>query len=362
MTRSHEAWYGQWQTEIVSEGPFARLGQTNKNDDHVPENGKLETLQNGYYDTKRTESDEQPSVTFRYSVDVNNLDFSYPGIDGRPLQGVPPLIKGMNLQLSPGDRCLLVGPNGAGKTTLLKVLGGKHMVPKDEVKILGQPPFHATGLTTGGQLAYVGGNWERDIAFAGYSIPLQGDFPASQILNSIQGVSEERRQKIIKVLDINPNWRMHLVSDGQRRRVQIAVGLLRPCSVLLLDEITVDLDVLGRADLMRFLKEECDRRGATIIYATHIFDGLEFWPTHVAYVADGQLQLFKPVDQLPQIKEGRLLEMIVEWLREEKQNRKVRDAQKCARKEDFSYQWNNGWAPGRLESTLKHSSNTVMRM
>jgi ABC-type uncharacterized transport system ATPase subunit len=58
--------------------------------------------------------------------------------------------------------------------------------------------------------------------------------------------------------------------------------------VLLLDEITVDLDVLGRADLMRFLVQECQERGATIIYATHIFDGLEFWPTHVAYVARGE--------------------------------------------------------------------------
>lgn len=58
--------------------------------------------------------------------------------------------------------------------------------------------------------------------------------------------------------------------------------------VLLLDEITVDLDVLGRADLMRFLVDECDTRGATIIYATHIFDGLEFWPTHVAHVARGR--------------------------------------------------------------------------
>lgn len=57
--------------------------------------------------------------------------------------------------------------------------------------------------------------------------------------------------------------------------------------MLLLDEITVDLDVLGRADLMRFLMQECTSRGATIIYATHIFDGLEFWPTHVAYVARG---------------------------------------------------------------------------
>lgn len=51
--------------------------------------------------------------------------------------------------------------------------------------------------------------------------------------------------------------------------------------VLLLDEITVDLDVLARADLLMFLRKECEERGATIIYATHIFDGLEGWPSHI---------------------------------------------------------------------------------
>ena len=78
----------------------------------------------------------------------------------------------MTIQLPHGSTCLLIGPNGAGKTTLLKVLGGKHMVPEGAVSVLGQPPFHATNLTSSGALSYVGGNWERDIAFAGYAIPL----------------------------------------------------------------------------------------------------------------------------------------------------------------------------------------------
>ena len=61
--------------------------------------------------------------------------------------------------------------------------------------------------------------------------------------------------------------------------------------MLLLDEITVDMDVVGRLDLLKFFVEECETRGATIIYATHIFDGLEKWITHVAYLADGQLRI-----------------------------------------------------------------------
>jgi len=99
--------------------------------------------------------------------------------DGRPLPGVPPVVQDMSVSLPPGSRCLLVGPNGAGKTTLLKILGGKHMVKQSSVAVLGRPPFHDTGLTSCGDLSYLGGNWVRDIAFAGYSIPLQVLYPPS---------------------------------------------------------------------------------------------------------------------------------------------------------------------------------------
>ena len=163
-----------------------------------------------------------------WGVCVNNLDWSYPGIDGSPIVGSEPLIKGMDLKLKPGSCCLLLGANGAGKTTLLKILGGKHMVPKDKVLIHGREAFYDTGLTTSGQLSYIGGNWQRDVAFAGYGVTLAGDFPAKKMLDSIPNVDPERKKRIIEVLDINPEWRMHQVSDGQRRRVQLAYGLMVP--------------------------------------------------------------------------------------------------------------------------------------
>ena len=47
------------------------------------------------------------------------------------------------------------------------------MVPRSSVQVLGSAPFHDTGLTASGELSYIGGNWERDVAFAGYSVPLQ---------------------------------------------------------------------------------------------------------------------------------------------------------------------------------------------
>lgn len=74
-------------------------------------------------------------------------------------------------------------------------------------------------------------------------------------------------------------------------KIEVSVQDKTCMKVLLLDEITVDMDVVGRLDLLKFFVEECETRGATIIYATHIFDGLEKWITHIAYLMDGHLRI-----------------------------------------------------------------------
>lgn len=58
---------------------------------------------------------------------------------------------------------------------------------------------------------------------------------------------------------------MHQISDGERRRVQLCMGLMGDWDVLLLDEVTVDLDVLVRSELLAFLIKESEERGATIV-------------------------------------------------------------------------------------------------
>ena len=309
-------------------------------------------------------SSDQPAV------ETDNLSFWYCDVDGRPIKTQKhAVVENMSLSIPRGATVLLIGPNGAGKTTLLKVLAGKHMVPEGSVKVLGMSPFHATSLTSSGRLNYIGGNWERDIAFAGYSIPLAGDIPAKQMLNSMPDVDPQRISRLIEVLDIDPEWRMHLVSDGQRRRVQIAMGLLKPFDVLLLDEITVDLDVLGRADLMKFLQEECASRNATVIYATHIFDGLEQWPSHVMYVAQGQLRLFEEAKSIPELSHGQLLGLVEGWLRKEKSERPPQYSSDEIITYDGDHgsssqalaEWNNGWKAGRMTSSIKLSSNAVIR-
>lgn len=51
------------------------------------------------------------------------------------------------------------------------------------------------------------------------------------MIANVQGVTAERRRRLMKVLDVDPDWYMNKVSDGQRRRVQICMGLLRPFKV-----------------------------------------------------------------------------------------------------------------------------------
>ncbi|CAL8468267.1 g7807 [Coccomyxa elongata] len=253
------------------------------------------------------------------AVVLNSLSYAY--------AGHRPVLSDISLELPRGSRCLLVGANGAGKTTLLQILAGQYMVGKDAVRILNRPAFHDIQLTSSGDLSYLGQQWRRDVAFAGYNVPIQGDISAGKMIFGVDGVDAERRQKLIDLLEIDLEWRLNKVSDGQRRRVQICMGLLKPYQVLLLDEITVDLDVVGRLDLLNFFVEECEVRGATIIYATHIFDGLERWITHLAYVSDGRLEKGAPVGEVAELQTGRkLLRVVEDWLRAELAASRAREA------------------------------------
>ncbi|CAA0823955.1 ABC transporter I family member 19 [Striga hermonthica] len=249
-------------------------------------------------------------VNQSYSIQVSGMQFSY---DARS-----PLFFDFNLNISSGSRCLLVGANGSGKTTLLRILAGKHMVgDKDVVRVLNSSAFHDTSLVCNGDLAYLGESWSKTVGSAG-ELPLQGDFSAEHMIFGVEGVDPVRRDKLIELLDIDLHWRMHKVSDGQRRRVQICLGLLHPYKVLLLDEVTVDLDVVARMDLLEFFKEECEQRGATIVYATHIFDGLETWATDLVYVQEGVLRRSDKLAELQELKNRvNLLSVVESWLRSE---------------------------------------------
>lgn len=119
------------------------------------------------------------------------------------------------------------------------------------------------------------------------------------------------------------------LTTGERRRVQLAMGLMRPWTVLLLDEVTVDLDVLVRSELLNFLRQETESRPCTIVYCTHIFDGLAGWPTHLLKISLGKVMAFDSITEVQRISQtegygsgnSALYEVCLAWLKEDKSER-----------------------------------------
>jgi CCR4-NOT complex subunit CAF16 len=243
-------------------------------------------------------------------IEVRGLHFGYRGAPREVLAGV-------DLVVERGTRALVIGANGAGKTTLLRVIGGKHMVAPELVRVLGRPAFHDTDLA--GHVELLGGNFPFDI-----------DLQVAEILSHRGGVDPARRDRLVELLGVDLAWHMHAVSDGQRRRVQLLLGLLRPREVLLLDEVTTDLDLVARQDLLAFLREESELRGVTILYATHIFDSLEEWATHVVYMAAGRVALAQPIGEIAELaalrgtRSAPLVHLVDGWLRRDAPPRSAR--------------------------------------
>ena len=233
------------------------------------------------------------------AISVRNLHFAYRG-DPREVLG------GVNLDVAPGRRVLMIGANGAGKTTLLRILAGKHMVDAATVQVLGMSAFHDPRLSS--RLEFLGGRF-----------PFEVDLRVDEILARQIDVDPARRDRLIDVLGVDVGWHMHAVSDGQRRRVQLLLGLMRPRDVLFLDEITTDLDLIARSDLLAFLREETCVRGTTIVYATHIFDTLDRWATDLIYLVAGKIVFDGPLSQISELATQPLVAIVERWLRRDMQ-------------------------------------------
>merc|ERR1719163_1783971 len=140
-----------------------------------------------------------------------------------------------------GARCMLVGANGAGKTTFMSVVGGRHMVDESAVRVLGRAAFEDTTLSA--ELALLTGNWTHTVSFVGHNVPYQAMEVSRLVESASVGVDPARVAKLLKLLEVDQSWNLTTVSDGQRRRVQILCKLIKPFKILLLDEITTDLDL-----------------------------------------------------------------------------------------------------------------------
>lgn len=198
--------------------------------------------------------------------------------------GERPALEDISLQFPYGSVNVVVGANGAGKLTLLRVLAGKSLIRHGRLRIGGLDPFDFNG-DRAPQPLYLGTEWAS-------SAVVKGDMAVLTLLR-LMGEAEypERAARLVDILEVDRSWSTMSISDGQRMRVLLAIGLLRPhFSLLLLDEASLYLDIIARGNLLEFLKEEAETRDCCVVYATHIFDGMALsWCDRIIHLDKGRV-------------------------------------------------------------------------
>lgn len=228
------------------------------------------------------------------AIELQRLRFAYPDSD--------PVFDGLDLEIPSGSRTLLIGANGVGKSTFLQLIAGRHILPAESLRVFGSPPFFDMSLAS--RISLVDGDF-----------PLTVDLRVEELLAyPTPGVDRGLEHELLELLEISRAWRMCRVSEGQRRRVQLLMALRKPSDLLLLDEVTSHLDIVVRSDLLRWLKARSGSFGTTIVYTTHILDGLREmrWPTHLAL-----MKLRRPVQfrEYDPARDASLLGVAESWIR-----------------------------------------------
>lgn len=189
-----------------------------------------------------------------------------------------------------GARVVLVGANGSGKSSCLRLFAGARLAPNAALEVLGQHPSIAN-LRAKNDVVLLGGAFRAALDDL---LPVSSRVPFSELLASalrhspVDDKAElaARAQRLVSVLDIDPTWTPATASEGSLTRMQLAIQLAAPAKVYLVDEITRHLDLVARARLLDWFNTQPD---ATVLFATHIFQGLDGWATHLAHVRHGRL-------------------------------------------------------------------------
>jgi ABC-2 type transport system ATP-binding protein len=178
-----------------------------------------------------------------------------------------------------------LGPNGAGKTTMIKVLTtlippssgsvkifGRDVVKfsseiRDRIGVVLQQPSAEVGLTVKQSLELYGFLW-----------------------NVSSSERKKRANQLIEDFDLKTiqNIRYDELSQGQRRRLQVAREFMHDMRLLFLDEPTVGLDVTSRRNLLDYVKQQV-KDGLTVFFTTHIMEEAEYLCDEIAIINNGTL-------------------------------------------------------------------------
>jgi ABC-2 type transport system ATP-binding protein len=195
----------------------------------------------------------------------------------------------LSLDVPAGSIFALLGDNGAGKSTTIKVLTGQHPPDAGQAQILGQDCW-ARAVQLRHKVGYVP---ERPRFYDWMSVKDIGWFVAGFHAYGFL----PRYYELVHGFRLDPAAKLKNLSKGAYAKVGLALALAVNPEVLILDEPTSGLDLLTRRE---FLSSMVDMAGVgrTILISSHQIAEIERVASHVAILADGQLLIAEPIDDL----------------------------------------------------------------
>jgi ABC-2 type transport system ATP-binding protein len=205
-------------------------------------------------------------------------------------------LTGIDLAVAPGEIFGLLGPNGAGKTTTLRIL--TTLLPADagEALVAGADVRREPALVRR-RIGYVGQLGGADVNATGRENLLL----AGRLYGLSAAGASRRCAELLGVFGLGDGGladrAVRTYSGGQRRRLEVALGIMHRPGVLFLDEPTTGLDPQNRANLWDQLRELRDG-GATVFLTTHYLDEADQLSDRVAIVDHGRVIALGTPDEL----------------------------------------------------------------
>jgi ABC-2 type transport system ATP-binding protein len=189
-------------------------------------------------------------------------------------------VDGLDLDIRRGEIFALLGPNGAGKTTTVEVLEGYRQRDGGEVQVLGVDP--AAG----------GRRWKADLGIVLQSGAGDSQLTCLELLRAQAAYYPDPRDPA-EVLDLvglteKAAARGRTLSGGQRRRLDVALGIVGRPRLLFLDEPTTGFDPEARRQFWALIRSLRDL-GTTMLLTTHYLDEAEELADRVGVIARGEL-------------------------------------------------------------------------
>jgi putative ABC transport system ATP-binding protein len=201
-------------------------------------------------------------------------------------------LRGVDLEVSPGERVALLGPSGAGKSTLLSLLAGTTRASAGSVSLDGLDlRTLSEGQLAGLRAARVGtvlqGPWRNLLPYA---------TAAQNVAFAQRAVGRRARRslappaELLGALGLAPlaNRPLEGLSGGERQRIAVAVALANGPGLLLADEPTSQLDTVARTQVLDLVDEAAERWGTTVVVVTHDPVVAARWPRTVT-IRDGRV-------------------------------------------------------------------------